>query len=238
MATADLHHYCVDSHCPSNMSSFPSTDHHIYALQLQIHATERQLNKLKAQLQQAEQQAESARHLNGAYRGGLPAAWMDEAFMALQQGSSMDISQKVRQDSQWDGAPPVFAASTSASHSATGDLRWPLEGYEYTRYGRQMIMPEIGLHGQLRVKHAKVLIVGVGGLGCPAAAYLAGAGVGTLGLVDGDTVEESNLHRQIAHSTDRIGMSKTQSAIEYLKSYVFTRKQVASIQNVVRIYPV
>ncbi|OQO11450.1 hypothetical protein B0A48_03177 [Cryoendolithus antarcticus] len=102
---------------------------------------------------------------------------------------------------------------TEASHS-----RWPLQNEEYTRYGRQMILPEVGLPGQLRLKDARVLIVGVGGLGCPAAAYLAGAGVGTLGLVDGDTVEISNLHRQIAHSTATVGMSKVDSAIKYLSS--------------------
>lgn len=62
-----------------------------------------------------------------------------------------------------------------------------------------------------------MLLVGAGGLGCPAAAYLAGAGVGLLGLVDGDEVEVSNLHRQIAHATDRVGMSKVESAITYLK---------------------
>nr|OQO21173.1 hypothetical protein B0A51_10916 [Rachicladosporium sp. CCFEE 5018] len=102
--------------------------------------------------------------------------------------------------------------------SETSQSRWPLLNEEYTRYGRQMILPEVGLPGQLRLKNAKVLIVGVGGLGCPAAAYLAGAGVGTLGLVDGDTVEASNLHRQIAHSTATVGMSKVDSAIKYLSS--------------------
>ncbi|KAF5025621.1 hypothetical protein F66182_2227 [Fusarium sp. NRRL 66182] len=70
---------------------------------------------------------------------------------------------------------------------------------------------------QLRLRKAKVLLVGAGGLGCPAAAYLAGSGVGTIGLVDGDEVEVSNLHRQVAHSTGRVGSSKVQSAITYLK---------------------
>jgi adenylyltransferase/sulfurtransferase len=71
--------------------------------------------------------------------------------------------------------------------------------------------------GQLLLKRSSVLIVGVGGLGCPAAAYLASAGVGTIGLVDGDVVEASNLHRQIAHSTARVGWGKVESAMEYLK---------------------
>lgn len=62
--------------------------------------------------------------------------------------------------------------------------------------------------------------MGAGGLGCPAAAYLAGAGVGELGLVDGDEVDTSNLHRQIIHSTARVGMSKVDSAIQFLKGYV------------------
>jgi adenylyltransferase/sulfurtransferase len=64
-----------------------------------------------------------------------------------------------------------------------------------------------------------VLIVGAGGLGCPAAVYIAGAGVKTLGLVDGDTVELSNLHRQILHNTNTVDMWKVDSAIQYLKTF-------------------
>jgi len=64
----------------------------------------------------------------------------------------------------------------------------------------------------LKLKAAKVLIVGAGGLGSPAALYLAGAGIGTIGLVDGDSVDESNLHRQIIHTTDRVGTKKVVSA--------------------------
>lgn len=98
-----------------------------------------------------------------------------------------------------------------------GEWKWPLAEHEYQRYGRQMIVPKFGLHGQLRLRKAKVLLVGAGGLGCPAAAYLAGSGVGVLGLVDGDEVEVSNLHRQIAHSTARVGMKKVDSAICFLR---------------------
>lgn len=73
---------------------------------------------------------------------------------------------------------------------------------------------------QRRLAAAKVLVVGAGGLGCPAAAYLAGAGVGLLGLVDADEVELSNLHRQIAHSSSRLGMNKVLSAMAYLQQFV------------------
>jgi molybdopterin/thiamine biosynthesis adenylyltransferase/rhodanese-related sulfurtransferase len=80
------------------------------------------------------------------------------------------------------------------------------------RYGRQLVLPEVGERGQRRLLAAKVLLVGAGGLGSPVALYLAAAGVGTIGLVDDDVVDESNLQRQVAHATDRIGAPKTASA--------------------------
>lgn len=95
--------------------------------------------------------------------------------------------------------------------------KWPLLPEEYSRYGRQMIVPCFGIKGQLRLRSASVLIVGVGGLGCPAATYLAAAGIGNIGLVDGDTVDLSNLHRQIIHSSSTIGMNKVDSALHFLK---------------------
>ncbi|MBI4689136.1 MAG: molybdopterin-synthase adenylyltransferase MoeB [Nitrospirae bacterium] len=80
------------------------------------------------------------------------------------------------------------------------------------RYSRHIILPEVGGKGQRRLLGAKVFIVGAGGLGCPVGYYLAAAGVGTIGIVDGDTVELSNLQRQIAHSTKTLGMYKIDSA--------------------------
>lgn len=94
---------------------------------------------------------------------------------------------------------------------------WPLSPTEYRRYARQLIMPEVGLAGQVRLKHSSALIIGAGGLGCPAAAYLAGAGIGTIGVVDGDVVEESNLHRQVLHDTTKIGVMKVDSVIEAMR---------------------
>ncbi len=90
---------------------------------------------------------------------------------------------------------------------------------EVERYCRQILLPEISMNGQKLLKNAKVLIVGAGGLGAPCLLYLAGAGIGTLGIVDGDCVEESNLHRQIIHNSQRKGVNKTLSAKEMLKLY-------------------
>lgn len=87
-----------------------------------------------------------------------------------------------------------------------------LSNDEYMRYSRQLIMKDIGIDGQKKLKAARVLIVGAGGLGSPAGLYLAGAGIGTLGIVDGDIVEESNLHRQVIHTEANIGKNKTVSA--------------------------
>jgi len=83
---------------------------------------------------------------------------------------------------------------------------------ELERYSRHVIIPEIGSEGQRRLKNARVLVIGAGGLGSPALLYLAAAGVGTLGVVDDDVVELSNLQRQVMHTVDRVGLPKTESA--------------------------
>ncbi len=106
---------------------------------------------------------------------------------------------------------------------AGGFNRWKDEGLPFeipqaldaaarARYARQLTLPEIGETGQAKLAEARVLLIGAGGLGSPAAFYLAAAGVGTLGIVDHDTVDRSNLQRQILHTDDRVGMSKVESA--------------------------
>ena len=85
---------------------------------------------------------------------------------------------------------------------------------EVRRYSRHLIIPDVGMIGQKRLKNARVLVIGAGGLGSPALLYLAAAGVGTLGIVEFDTVDESNLQRQIIHGQSDIGKSKAQSAKE------------------------
>ena len=92
--------------------------------------------------------------------------------------------------------------------------RVELSPEEVQRYSRHLIMPEVGIDGQRRLKSASVLCIGAGGLGSPAALYLAAAGVGRLGIVDFDTVDFSNLHRQILHGTPDVGRPKLQSARE------------------------
>src|SRR4051812_34451521 len=89
---------------------------------------------------------------------------------------------------------------------------------EVKRYSRHLIMPEVGVDGQRKLKAAKVLCIGAGGLGSPVAMYLAAAGVGTLGLADLDAVDVSNLQRQILHSTHDVGRSKLQSARDRLSA--------------------
>ncbi|ODN75422.1 hypothetical protein L202_06574 [Cryptococcus amylolentus CBS 6039] len=110
----------------------------------------------------------------------------------------------------------------------------PLDPEEYQRYGRQMIMPGFGLPSQVALKNAKVAVVGAGGLGCPVLQYLAGSGVGTIGIFDHDTVSLSNLHRQILHTTDRAGMNKSESACLALRAL---NTKINLIPNPVPITP-
>ena len=112
---------------------------------------------------------------------------------------------------------------------------------EVKRYSRHLIMPEVGVDGQRKLKAAKVLCIGAGGLGSPVAMYLAAAGVGTIGLVDFDVVDFSNLQRQILHSTPDVGKPKLQSAKEKLHALnpeieIRTHEVALSSQNALRLF--
>ena len=103
---------------------------------------------------------------------------------------------------------------------------------EISRYGRQIVLPELGVEGQERLRAARVLVVGAGGLGSPVALYLAAAGVGTIGIVDNDVVEISNLHRQILHGSEDIGREKTASAADALAAL---NDEVRVVQHALRV---
>src|SRR5438270_3384263 len=93
-----------------------------------------------------------------------------------------------------------------------------LNAEQRERYSRHLLLPEVGIEGQQKLLDAKVLLLGAGGLGSPAALYLAAAGVGTLGIVDNDEVDVSNLQRQVIHSSERIGVPKVDSAEQTVKA--------------------
>lgn len=106
---------------------------------------------------------------------------------------------------------------------------------EYRRYGRQMIVPEFGsLDSQIKLKSSSVLVIGAGGLGCPALLYIAASGVGNIGIVDSDEVDVSNLHRQVLHTTESVGIPKVESAKRYinkLNPHVKVETYVTMITN-------
>ena len=105
---------------------------------------------------------------------------------------------------------------------------------EIQRYSRQLILPELRVCGQLKLRKSSVLIVGAGGLGCPAALYLAASGIGRLGIIDADTVDLSNLHRQIAHKERKLGESKAKSlcqAVTDLNTHVNVTSYNSSLSS-------
>jgi len=134
------------------------------------------------------------------------------------------------------GVRSAFSAKTLAELGYTdvvsmdgGFNRWKDEGKRWevpqsltmeqrNRYSRHLLLPEVGEEGQLKMMAAKVLLLGAGGLGSPAALYLAAAGVGTIGIIDMDVVDESNLQRQILHNLDRVGERKVDSAKKTLEA--------------------
>ena len=121
------------------------------------------------------------------------------------------------------------AGYTNVVNMAGGILEWqanslPIEApagltpAQQSRYSRHLLIPEVGTAGQVKLLESKVLMIGAGGLGSPAALYLAAAGVGTIGIVDFDVVEASNLQRQVIHSTERLGVKKVDSARQSIQA--------------------
>ena len=109
-------------------------------------------------------------------------------------------------------------ARVRPEHRAPEATPGALSATELERYARHIVMREIGGPGQMALHKARVLVVGAGGLGAPALQYLAAAGVGTIGVIDDDLVENANLQRQVIHTDDRIGMPKVQSAAEAMRA--------------------
>ncbi len=113
---------------------------------------------------------------------------------------------------------------------------------QLTRYSRHLLLKEVGLEGQIQLLKAKVLLVGAGGLGCPAGLYLAAAGVGTIGIIDSDKVDLTNLQRQVLHGTSDVGRPKTESAKEAIHRInpdvkVITYQERLTSQNALDIFP-
>jgi sulfur-carrier protein adenylyltransferase/sulfurtransferase len=132
--------------------------------------------------------------------------------------------------SAWAARTMIEDLGYDSVESMTGGFTlWKDRGYEVEvprtmsaeqreRYSRHLLLDEVGIEGQQKLLDAKVLLLGAGGLGSPTALYLAAAGVGTLGIVDNDTVDVSNLQRQVIHTTDRVGVLKVDSAEETIKA--------------------
>src|SRR5436190_316136 len=169
-------------------------------------------------------------HLPGAVH--VPRGHLESRI----EGAAPDKSQRVITYCA-SGNRSALAANTMLKElgyenveSMTGGITlWKDRGYEVEvpkslspeqreRYSRHLLIPEIGLEGQTKLLESKVLLLGAGGLGSPTALYLAAAGVGTLGVVDDDEVDLSNLQRQVIHTTDRIGVAKVDSAEQSIKA--------------------
>ena len=194
------------------------------------------LDELKRRLEAKEEMVLLDVREKEEYRAGfIPGAVsIPRGFLEMQvEGRLPDKSAKVVAYCA-GGTRSALAAKTLAELGYTnvetahpGFVRWKDLGYpidtppqlndaQRDRYSRHLLLPEVGEAGQAKLLKSKVLLIGAGGLGSPAALYLAAAGVGTLGLVDADVVDASNLQRQVLHATSRVGMPKIESAAKVL----------------------
>src|SRR5437763_112065 len=125
-----------------------------------------------------------------------------------------DIRQLAQRETPIKAGDTVSIIPSIAGGTAVAEPLPKLSHEEILRYSRHLILPDVGVEGQKKLKAARVLLVGAGGLGSPAALYLAAAGVGTLGIVDFDVVDKTNLQRQVLHGTSTVGVSKLESATQ------------------------
>jgi molybdopterin/thiamine biosynthesis adenylyltransferase len=162
--------------------------------------------------------------------GAIALLWAGAVLVHLTLPDGAALRASIGGDARSWGAIGVVAALVLAYRAALAALRrrasplpaapqsGPFAAGELPRYSRHILLREIGGAGQARLKAARVLVIGAGGLGSPALMYLAAAGVGTIGVIDDDVVEDSNLSRQIIHSTDAVGLPKVQSAKDTLNA--------------------
>ncbi len=172
----------------------------------------------------------STGHIPGARH--VPKSFLESRI----EGAAPDRAQHVilycqsGNRSAWAARTLIDDLGYERVESMTGGITlWKDRGYEVQqprtltaeqrdRYSRHLLLAEVGIEGQQKLLDAKVLLLGAGGLGSPAALYLAAAGVGTLGIVDDDVVDMSNLQRQVIHSSERIGMPKVESAEQTIRA--------------------
>jgi len=149
------------------------------------------------------------RHFVNVYVNDDDIRYLERDATRLKDGDVISIVPSVA-----GGAPGPVLSEPQSTESKSVDLTKS----EFERYSRHLILPEVGLDGQKKLKAGSVLCIGAGGLGSPAALYLAAAGVGRIGIVDFDAVDASNLQRQILHSTPDVGRSKLESAKDRLQA--------------------
>lgn len=179
-------------------------------------------------------EAGALRSFVNIYKNEEDIRYLAKEATPLSDGDTLSIIPSIAGGS---ARPPVFRGGPPprAPEEAT------LSNEEIRRYSRHLIMPEVGIEGQKKLKAARVLAIGVGGLGSPLAVYLAAAGVGTIGLVDFDVVDDSNLQRQILFTTGDVGRPKLQAAAERLRGMnpnvnVVTFEERLSSANALEIF--
>jgi adenylyltransferase and sulfurtransferase len=178
---------------------------------------------LQARVEQLEKENAELRAQLAASTGTMVSSAPDSSLSSLSSSSlSSSASTSGPAVASVRTIGPTSAATTTADHKTDtcstavstfqNFVSHSLDPIQIQRYGRHLILSQIGVPGQENICKARVLVIGAGGLGAPACLYLAAAGIGKLGIIDGDTVDRDNLHRQVIHSEETLGMPKAESA--------------------------